>query len=140
MFSLIADEGINELNQSKEEFDDEETWVEIKDTGTESSSEAETDDTMSDIHPLITSTPPYKMAITKLAKERVIDDVMGASPPTSSLVSKLFPQLKQKQHQVQLCYASVVIYSSFSHVVDSIIIKTISRIQIIGFLFQINFP
>ena len=102
VFFAFAHEVVTETNPLKEEFDDEETWGEIKETGTESSSEDDTDDAMSDIHPLITSTPPYKLTATTVATERITGDVMASSPPTSSLVTKLFPQLKPKPKQVQV--------------------------------------
>ena len=92
-----------------EEFDDEETWGEIKEAGTDGSSDDDTDDAISDIHPLVTSTPPYKFygspkTGTTLVTGGLAHETVKSSPPTSSLVTKLFPQLKQKEKAAQVCH------------------------------------
>ena len=99
----------------EDDFDDEEAWGAIKKqagTGTEivkNNIEDDSDDddddsdvTISDIFPLVTSTPPAHLKGGRRqwnteADGSGTDGLVASTPPTSALVSKLFPQLKPKQ-------------------------------------------
>ena len=99
----------------EDDFDDEEAWGAIKKqagTGTEimrhnikDDSDDDDDDsdvTISDIFPLVTSTPPAHVKggrrqwNTEADSSRA-DGQVASTPPTSALVTKLFPQMKPKQ-------------------------------------------
>ena len=101
---------------SDDEFNDEETWNAIKKQAVTNSEnvkkiiEVDSDDdddedsdvTISDIFPLVTSTPPAppKGAQPQRSREAggmETDALAASTPPTSALVTKLFPQLKPKQ-------------------------------------------
>jgi len=97
------------------DFDDEEAWGAIKKqagTGTEiikhnmeddsDSDDDDSDVTISDIFPLVTSTPPALMKGGRRqwnteADGSGGDELVASTPPTSALVTKLFPQMKPKQ-------------------------------------------
>lgn len=105
--------------ESDNEFNDEDTWAAIKkQAGTdfenaEKGGEADSDDddddeddsdvTISDIFPLVTSTPPVALKRGQPPKSQAADAIedermlAASTPPTSTLVTKLFPQLKPKQ-------------------------------------------
>ena len=105
--------------ESDNEFNDEDTWAAIKkQAGTdfetaEKGGEADSDDddddeddsdvTISDIFPLVTSTPPVALKRGQPPKSQAADAMedermlAASTPPTSTLVTKLFPQLKPKQ-------------------------------------------
>ncbi|XP_068750144.1 centromere protein J-like isoform X3 [Montipora capricornis] len=97
------------------DFNDEEAWGEIKkqakgiaknmengdDDDFNDDDDDDSDVTISDIFPLVTSTPPVRQKGSNTARldqvlENEGDGVMASTPPTSSLVTKLFPQLKPK--------------------------------------------
>ena len=103
------------------EFNDEEAWGEIKkqakgtvqnmknddddsdDGFNDDDNDGDSDVTISDIFPLVTSTPPaqFKESECNAAKlgqpvNSGADGMMASTPPTSALVTKLFPQLKPK--------------------------------------------
>lgn len=98
----------------EEDFNDEEAWGEIKkqaavntkkDTKNDDDGFDEDDDdsdvTISDIFPLVTSTPPAHLKggdaqEPEQAANRRVDGMTASTPPTSALVTKLFPQLKPK--------------------------------------------
>ena len=97
-----------------DEFDDEEAWGAIKkQAGTsteiikhmEDDSDSDDDDsdvTISDIFPLVTSTPPAHMKGGRRQWNTETDGsggdkLVASTPPTSALVTKLFPQKKPKQ-------------------------------------------
>lgn len=101
----------------EDDFDDEEAWGAVKKqagTGTEIKKKIMEDDsddddddddsdvTISDIFPLVTSTPPAHMKGGRRqwnteAGGSGADGLMASTPPTSALVTKLFPQMKPKQ-------------------------------------------
>ena len=99
----------------EDDFDDEEAWgavkkqavtgTEIKKNNIEDDSDSDDDDsdvTISDIFPLVTSTPPAHMKIGRRqwnteADGSGADGLVASTPPTSALVTKLFPQMKPKQ-------------------------------------------
>ena len=102
----------------EDDFNDEEAWGEIKrqagsnaehlkkaniDDYDDDEEEEDSDVTISDIFPLVTSTPPahLKGGRAQITTEQVAvsgaDGFIASTPPTSSLVTKLFPQLKPKQ-------------------------------------------
>ena len=100
----------------EDDFNDEEAWGEIKkQSGTNSENINNDDDdfddddddsdvTISDIFPLVTSTPPahLKGAGRTQRNEQAVNGgadpgLLASTPPTSALVTKLFPQLKPKQ-------------------------------------------
>ena len=104
----------------EDDFNDEEAWGEIKrqagsnaehlknanrdDYDNDDDEEEEDSDvTISDIFPLVTSTPPahLKGGIAQITTEQAVvsgaDGIIASTPPTSALVTKLFPQLKPKQ-------------------------------------------
>lgn len=99
----------------EDDFDDEEAWGAIKNqagTGTEivkNNIEDDSDDddddsdvTISDIFPLVTSTPPAHLKGGRRqwnieADGSAADGLVASTPPTSALVTKLFPQLKPKE-------------------------------------------
>ena len=99
----------------EDDFNDEETWGAIKkQAGTRAESvknniEDDSDDddddsdvTISDIFPLVTSTPPAHLKGGQPQRSMAAgggeaDGLVASTPPTSSLVTKLFPQLKPKQ-------------------------------------------
>lgn len=99
----------------EDDFDDEEAWGAIKKqagTGTEimkknmeddsDSDDDDSDVTISDIFPLVTSTPPAHMKGGRRqwnteADGSGADGLVASTPPTSALVTKLFPQMKPKQ-------------------------------------------
>ena len=106
--------------ESDNEFNDEDTWAAIKkQAGTEfenaaKGGEVDSDDddeddeddsdvTISDIFPLVTSTPPVALKRGQPPKSQAADAIedermlAASTPPTSTLVTKLFPQLKPKQ-------------------------------------------
>ena len=97
------------------DFNDEEAWGEIKkqakgiaknmengdDDDFNDDDDDDSDVTISDIFPLVTSTPPAHQKGSNTARlDQVLenggDGLMASTPPTSSLVTKLFPQLKPK--------------------------------------------
>ena len=105
---------------SDNEFNDEDTWAVIKkqagtdfenaEKGGEVDSDDDDDDdeddsdvTISDIFPLVTSTPPVALKRGQPPKSQAADAIedermlAASTPPTSTLVTKLFPQLKPKQ-------------------------------------------
>lgn len=102
----------------EDDFNDEEAWGAIKKqvgpppgnvkNSIEDDSDDEDDDsdvTISDIFPLVTSTPPAHLKGGQ--PQRTIapggseaDGLAASTPPTSALVTKLFPQLKPKQKAV----------------------------------------
>ena len=72
------------------------------DSGDDDDDADDSDVTISDIFPLVTSTPPVPRKVgqpqNSKGTEVMDDEVLAASsPPTSALVTKLFPQLKPKQ-------------------------------------------
>ena len=99
----------------EDDFNDEEAWGEIKrqaGSNAEHLKNANRDDydddedsdvTISDIFPLVTSTPPAHLKggrvqiTTEQAGMSGADGIIASTPPTSALVTKLFPQLKPKQ-------------------------------------------
>lgn len=100
----------------EDDFNDEEAWGEIKrqaESNAEHLKNANRDDyddddedsdvTISDIFPLVTSTPPAHLKggraqiTTEQAAVSGADGIIASTPPTSALVTKLFPQLKPKQ-------------------------------------------
>ena len=99
----------------EDDFNDEEAWGEIKrqaGSNAEHLKNANRDDddddedsdvTISDIFPLVTSTPPAHskggraQITTEQAAMSGADGIIASTPPTSALVTKLFPQLKPKQ-------------------------------------------
>ena len=104
----------------EDDFNDGEAWGEIKrQAGSnaehlkkaniddydddDDDEEEDSDVTISDIFPLVTSTPPahLKGGRAQITTEQVAvsgaDGFIASTPPTSSLVTKLFPQLKPKQ-------------------------------------------
>ena len=94
----------------EDDFDDEEAWGAIKKqagTGSESvknniedDSDDDDDDsdvTISDIFPLVTSTPPAHLKGGRRQWNAEADGLVASTPPTSALVTKLFPQMKPKQ-------------------------------------------
>lgn len=99
----------------EDDFNDEEAWGEIKkQAGTHSKNINDADDdfdddddddsdvTISDIFPLVTSTPPVHLKGGKTQRQEQAvnneaDGLTASTPPTSALVTKLFPQLKPKQ-------------------------------------------
>ncbi|XP_020628467.1 centromere protein J-like [Orbicella faveolata] len=103
----------------EDDFDDEEAWGAIKKqagTGTEimkknmeddsDSDDDDSDVTISDIFPLVTSTPPAHMKGGRRqwnseADGSEGDGLVASTPPTSALVTKLFPQMKPKQKVTQ---------------------------------------
>ncbi|XP_022789754.1 centromere protein J-like [Stylophora pistillata] len=109
--------------ESDDEFNDADTWAAIKkqagtniekmekkvevDSGDDDDDDADDSDvTISDIFPLVTSTPPVPRKVgqpqNSKGTEVMDDEVLAAStPPTSALVTKLFPQLKPKQKAAQ---------------------------------------
>ena len=107
----------------EDDFNDEEAWGEIKrqaGSNAEHLKNANRDDyddddddddddsdvTISDIFPLVTSTPPAHskgrraQITTKQATVSGADGFIASTPPTSALVTKLFPQLKPKQKAI----------------------------------------
>lgn len=101
----------------EDDFNDEEAWGAIKkQAGThaeninriEDDSDDDDDDsdvTISDIFPLVTSTPPAHLKRGQPQKNTEpgadgADRLVASTPPTSALVTKLFPQLKPKQKAV----------------------------------------
>jgi len=104
----------------EDDFNDEEAWGEIKkQAGTNSKSINDADDdfdddddddsdvTISDIFPLVTSTPPIHLKGGKTQRQEQAvnneaDGLAASTPPTSALVTKLFPQLKPKQKPAQV--------------------------------------
>ncbi|XP_027055872.1 centromere protein J-like [Pocillopora damicornis] len=105
--------------ESDNEFNDEDTWAAIKkqagtdfeneekggevDSDDDDDDEDDSDVTISDIFPLVTSTPPVALKRGQPPKSQVADAIeaermlAASTPPTSTLVTKLFPQLKPKQ-------------------------------------------
>lgn len=102
----------------EDDFNDEEAWGEIKrqaggnaellknanrDDYDDDDDEEDSDVTISDIFPLVTSTPPTHLKggraqiTTEQAAVSGADGIIASTPPTSALVTKLFPQLKPKQ-------------------------------------------
>lgn len=104
----------------EDDFNDEEAWGEIKrqaGSNAEHLTNANRDDyddddddkdedsdvTISDIFSLVTSTPPAHLKggraqiTTEQAAVSGADGIIASTPPTSALVTKLFPQLKPKQ-------------------------------------------
>ena len=102
----------------EDDFNDEEAWGEIKrqagsnaehlknanrDDYEDDDEEEDSDVTISDIFPLVTSTPPAHskggraQITTEQAAMSSADGIIASTPPTSALVTKLFPQLKPKQ-------------------------------------------
>ena len=99
----------------EEDFNDEEAWGEIKKQAEANSKHIKNDDdfddddddddsdvTISDIFPLVTSTPPAHLKggnaqRHEQAVNSAVDGMMASTPPTSALVTKLFPQLKPKR-------------------------------------------
>ena len=101
----------------EDDFNDEEAWGEIKrQAGSnaehlknanrddyDDDDEEDSDVTISDIFPLVTSTPPAHskggraQITTEQAAMSGADGIIASTPPTSALVTKLFPQLKPKQ-------------------------------------------
>ena len=62
----------------------------------------DSDVTISDIFPLVTSTPPAHLKGGNSQRHEqvvnsAVDGMMASTPPTSALVTKLFPQLKPKR-------------------------------------------
>ena len=102
----------------EDDFNDEEAWGAMqKQEGThtenvrnniEDDSDDDDDDsdvTISDIFPLVTSTPPAHLKEGQPRRSveaggSETDGLVASTPPTSALVSKLFPQLKPKQKAV----------------------------------------
>ncbi|XP_078360900.1 uncharacterized protein LOC144645268 isoform X2 [Oculina patagonica] len=102
----------------EDDFNDEEAWGAIKkQVGThpghvknriEDDSDDDDDDsdvTISDIFPLVTSTPPAHLKGGQPQRSTApgsseADGLAASTPPTSALVTKLFPQLKPKQKAV----------------------------------------
>lgn len=102
----------------EDDFNDEEAWGAIKkQVGTraenvknsmEDSDDDDDDDsdvTISDIFPLVTSTPPAHLKGVQPQRSTApgsseADGLVASTPPTSALVTKLFPQLKPKQKAV----------------------------------------
>lgn len=105
--------------ESDNEFNDEDTWAAIKkqagtdfenaekggevDSDDDDDDEDDSDVTISDIFPLVTSTPPVALKRGQPPKSQAADAIedermlAASTPPTSTLVTKLFPQLKPKQ-------------------------------------------
>jgi len=101
----------------EDDFNDEEAWGEIKRQArsnaehlknanrdaSDDDDDEDSDVTISDIFPLVTSTPPahLKGGRAQITTEQVAvsgaDGIIASTPPTSALVTKLFPQLKPKQ-------------------------------------------
>ena len=101
----------------EDDFNDEEAWGEIKrQAGSnaehlknadredyDEDDDEDSDVTISDIFPLVTSTPPAHLKggraqiTTEQAAVSGADGIIASTPPTSALVTKLFPQLKPKQ-------------------------------------------
>ena len=97
----------------EDDFDDEEAWDAVKmqaGTGPEfkknniqdDSDDDDSDVTISDIFPLVTSTPPAHMKGGRRqwnteADGSGADGLVASTPPTSALVTKLFPQMKPKK-------------------------------------------
>ncbi|KAK2574322.1 Centromere protein J [Acropora cervicornis] len=93
-----------------DDFDDEETWDEIKKQSEGNAKDMKNDDddsdddsdvTISDIFPLVSSTPPAHQKKNDggnpgQTADSEADCMMASTPPTSALVTKLFPQLKPK--------------------------------------------
>lgn len=101
----------------EDDFNDEEAWGEIKrQAGSnaehlknadredyDDDDDEDSDVTISDIFPLVTSTPPVHskggraQITTEQAAMSGADGIIASTPLTSALVTKLFPQLKPKQ-------------------------------------------
>ena len=105
----------------EDDFNDEEAWGEIKrhagsnaehlknanrddyDDDDDDDDDDDSDITISDIFPVVTSTPPAHskggraQITTEQAAVSGADGIIASTPPTSALVTKLFPQLKPKQ-------------------------------------------
>ena len=106
----------------EDDFNDEEAWGEIKrqagsnaehlknanrddddDDDDGDDDDEDSDVTISDIFPLVTSTPPahLKGGRAQITTDQAVvsgaDGIIASTPPTSALVTKLFPQLKPKQ-------------------------------------------
>ncbi|XP_048582461.1 centromere protein J isoform X2 [Nematostella vectensis] len=87
---------------SSEDFDDEEAWGEIKSQagwpGTESEPDSDdSESTVMDVHDIISSTPPpLRRPRGDHVDSAGNEAAVTSTPPTSSLVTKLFPQLKPK--------------------------------------------
>ena len=101
----------------EDDFNDEEAWGEIKrQAGSnaehlknadredyDDDDDEDSDVTISDIFPLVTSTPPAHskggraQITTEQAAMSGADGIIASTPPTSALVTKLFPHLKPKQ-------------------------------------------
>lgn len=93
-----------------DDFDDEETWDEIKKQSEGNAKDMKNDDddsdddsdvTISDIFPVVSSTPPahQKKSVGGnhgQTADGEADCMMASTPPTSALVTKLFPQLRPK--------------------------------------------
>ena len=93
-----------------DDFDDEETWDEIKKQSEGNAKDLKNDDddsdddsdvSISDIFPLVSSTPPAHQKKNDGGNPGQTADseahcMMASTPPTSALVTKLFPQLKPK--------------------------------------------
>ena len=125
--------------ESDNEFNDEDTWAAIKkqagtdfenaEKGGEVDSDDDDDDddddeddsdvTISDIFPLVTSTPPVALKRGQPPKSQVADAIedermlAASTPPTSTLVTKLFPQLKPKQ-KAAVSYSVLIRFMNIS--------------------------
>ena len=112
----------------EEDFNDEETWGEIKSlAGRKSDKENDDDDddddsdvTISDIFPLVSSTPPMHLkGVYVNSGEKVSnrpDELVTSTPPTSALVTKLFPQLKPKQKSIAVSWELLPLLRSMRNV------------------------
>ena len=112
-FTILAPLQVDAVSTSlalDDDFDDEEAWDEIKkqsegkakDTrNDDDDSDDDSDVTISDIFPLVSSTPPAHQKKNDggnpgQTADIAADCMMASTPPTSALVTKLFPQLKPK--------------------------------------------
>lgn len=112
-FTILASLQLEPVSASlalDDDFDDEEAWDEVNKQSEGNAKDVKNDDddsdddsdvTISDIFPLVSSTPPAHQKKTDGGNPGQTADsgancMMASTPPTSALVTKLFPQLKPK--------------------------------------------